>query len=385
MRKDWNTTQFEECLDRVVYTNKIQRKAFLDAGKFPIISQEQDFINGYWDNQEDLFKISKPVVIFGDHTQVLKYVDFDFVLGADGVKILMPKSFINSRYLYYFLQNIDLKSLGYARHYRLLKEIEVAYPKSLTEQQNIVAIIDEVYDAIDKTKKNAEHNLNNAKEMFTSYLQSVFEKPQTNWEVCDLNTYIKLIDYRGRTPKKTQSGVRLITAKNVKLGYLQLEPQEFIASENYESWMSRGIPNNGDVIFTTEAPLANVAQINTTEKLAFAQRIIVMQPNKNKLDQTFLKYMLLSNPIRSKILENGTGATVLGIKSSLLKKVQIYFPKSIEEQQEIVRKLNKLSDDTNKLQTVYKNKLSSLEELKKSVLKKAFNGELKHISEGALV
>lgn len=156
-----------------------------------------------------------------------------------------------------------------------------------------------------------------------------------NWEECNLEDYIKLIDYRGRTPVKTESGFRLITAKNVKLGYLQLEPQEFIATENYDSWMSRGIPNYGDVIFTTEAPLANVAQIDTNEKLAFAQRIIVMQPNPKKIDQTFLKWMLLSENTRQKILEKGTGATVTGIKSSLLKKIRISFP-PLPEQQRIV-------------------------------------------------
>ena len=159
------------------------------------------------------------------------------------------------------------------------------------------------------------------------------------WEECNLEDYIKLIDYRGRTPTKTETGVRLITAKNVKLGYLRLEPQEFIAAENFDSWMTRGIPNYGDVIFTTEAPLANVAQIDSYEKLAFAQRIIVMQPKANKLDQTFLKYMLLSENVRTKILEKGTGATVQGIKSSLLKKIKISFP-SLAEQKRIVALLD---------------------------------------------
>ena len=97
------------------------------------------------------------------------------------------------------------------------------------------------------------------------------------WEICDLEKYIRLIDYRGRTPKKTDAGVKLITAKNVKLGYLQEKPEEFIAEDNYEVWMRRGIPNFGDVIFTTEAPLANVAQSNTYDKVAFAQRTIVIQ------------------------------------------------------------------------------------------------------------
>ena len=200
------------------------------------------------------------------------------------------------------------------------KAIEIPIPP-LPEQQRIVAILDDAFAKIGKAKANAEQNLKNAKQLFESYLQGVFENKGEDWEASNLETYIKLIDYRGRTPIKTVSGVRLITAKNVKLGYLQLEPQEFIANNNYQSWMSRGIPNFGDVIFTTEAPLANVAQIDTLDKVAFAQRIIVMQPDPSKLNQTFLKYMLLSNPIRNRILDKGTGATVLGIKSSLLKKI----------------------------------------------------------------
>lgn len=246
----------------------------------------------------------------------------------------------------------------------------------LPEQQRIVSILDKAFAAIDKAKANAEQNLKNAKELFESYLQSVFENKGDSWEECNLENYIRLIDYRGRTPEKTESGVRLITAKNVKLGYLQLEPQEFIAEDNYESWMTRGIPNYGDVIFTTEAPLANVAQIDTDEKLAFAQRIIVMQPNRTKLNPTFLKYMILSGPIRKRILEKGTGATVVGIKSSLLKKITIYFPKSISEQQTIVQKLDSFSTETKKLETIYQKKIEDLEELKKSILQKAFSGEL---------
>ncbi len=176
MKQGWEIKEFDDCLEKVVYTNKIQRKDFLEVGDYPIISQEQDFINGYWDNSDDLFKVKKPIVIFGDHTQVLKYVDFDFVLGADGVKILQPKNSIDPRFFYYFLQNMNLGSLGYARHYRLLKEIEVSYPKSLPEQQRIVSILDEAFAAIAKAKANAEQNLKNAKELFESYLQGVFEK-----------------------------------------------------------------------------------------------------------------------------------------------------------------------------------------------------------------
>ncbi|NCC36084.1 MAG: restriction endonuclease subunit S [Chloroflexia bacterium] len=145
----------------------------------------------------------------------------------------------------------------------------------------------------------------------------------------------RFIDYRGKTPEKTASGLRLITAKNVKMGYLQENPMEFVAPESYDSWMTRGIPKMGDVLFTTEAPLANVAQLDTDEKVVFAQRIIVLQPAANNLDPTFLKYLLLSDMAQDRILERGTGATVQGIKASLLKTIPIEFP-PLPEQQRIV-------------------------------------------------
>ena len=128
LSEGWESKQFEYCIDKVKYTTKIQRKEFLEKGEYPIISQEADFTNGYWDIAADVFKVTTPVVIFGDHTKVLKFVDFDFVLGADGVKILSPKQFLDPKFFFYSLQSVPLQSLGYSRHYRLLKELHISYP-----------------------------------------------------------------------------------------------------------------------------------------------------------------------------------------------------------------------------------------------------------------
>jgi type I restriction enzyme S subunit len=140
--------------------------------------------------------------------------------------------------------------------------------------------------------------------------------------------------------------------------------------------MTRGIPQKGDVLFTTEAPLANVAQLDTAEKVAFAQRIIIMQPEKAILDSTFLKYMLLSDPIQRRIRAEGTGATVQGIKASLLKLIAISFPRTLTEQRLIVEKLDALNEETQRLDSIYKGKLAALETLKKSLLHQAFSGKL---------
>jgi type I restriction enzyme S subunit len=130
------------------------------------------------------------------------------------------------------------------------------------------------------------------------------------------------------------------------------------------------------VLFTTEAPLANVAQLDTDEKVVFAQRIIIMQPDAAKLDGTFLKYLLLSQPVQQRIRAKGTGATVQGIKASLLKTIEIPFPKSLTEQEQIVEKLDVLSIETQRLESLYRRKLVELEALKKSLLHQAFTGEL---------
>jgi len=212
--------------------------------------------------------------------------------------------------------------------------------------------------------------------LFQSTLDQCFQKPGIDWEVCNLEDHVKFIDYRGHTPLKLPQGMRLITAKNVKNGFLQIEPREYVDPDIYDSWMVRGIPKKGDVLFTTEAPLANVAQLDTDEEVLFAQRIIILQPDNRKIKQTFLKYLLLSTPIRQRIFSKSTGATVQGIKSKWLKKVGIYFPKDLCQQEHIISKLDTLWDNTKNLISNYDQKLSLLQELKQSILHKAFNGEL---------
>ena len=145
----WSSKAFEDCIEDVKYTNKIQRKDFLTAGAFPVISQESEFINGYWDNVTDVFKINSPLVVFGDHTQVLKYIDFDFVLGADGVKLLVPKAFLHPKFFYYALRAAPVRSLGYARHYRLLKELQIGFP-SIAEQASAVDRLDKAVEKVQR-------------------------------------------------------------------------------------------------------------------------------------------------------------------------------------------------------------------------------------------
>ncbi|MFZ2390285.1 MAG: restriction endonuclease subunit S [Minisyncoccales bacterium] len=171
---NWGKRNFEECIDKIIYTKKIQKNKFLPSGKFPIVSQEKDLINGYWNKESDLFKLKTSCIVFGDHTKVLKYIDFNFVLGADGVKILQPKFFLYPKFLFYFLNSIILKDLGYARHYRLLKEKAVPFPKAISEQKSIAFKLDILSNQTKKLELIYEQKLKSLEELKKSILRRAF-------------------------------------------------------------------------------------------------------------------------------------------------------------------------------------------------------------------
>jgi type I restriction enzyme S subunit len=157
---------------------------------------------------------------------------------------------------------------------------------------------------------------------------------------------------------------------------IQRNPEEFIDAGENDEWMTRGYPKKGDVLFTTEAPLGNVAQLDTDETVVIGQRLITMQPKETVLDRTFLKYALMSPPTQDQIFKRGTGATVVGIKASLLKQVPISFPVSVSVQRTLAAKFEGIADAVDQLECIYQQKLVALEVLKKSLLHQAFADNL---------
>ena len=159
IRNNVEIRSFEDCIKKVKYTKKVASQDFKESGRFPIVSQEEAFISGYWDNPDDVFSIDGPVVIFGDHSRHVKYVDFDFVIGADGVKILAPVDDINAKYFYYYLKSQRIQSLGYSRHYKVLKEKMVPVP-SLADQQRIASQLAQVlFQNTDKFVRQLVHHI----------------------------------------------------------------------------------------------------------------------------------------------------------------------------------------------------------------------------------
>lgn len=271
----------------------------------------------------------------------------------------------------------DVKVKGKTLNKAKLKEIEVLFPKSITEQQDIVSILDRAFAAIDKAKANAGQNLKNAKELFESYLQGVFESKVHGDKFDTLNDLCELIvDCEHKTAPTQETGYPSIRTPNIGKGELILENVNRVSHDTYFKWTRRAIPKAGDLILAREAPAGNIAVIPENVEVCLGQRTVLIRPKKDKLIPKYLAYLVLSRDVQKILLSHSTGATVQHINMRDIRAFKIFNLTNLDEQQAIVHQLDTLRTETQKLEAVYQKKMDDLEELKKSILQKAFAGEL---------
>lgn len=208
----------------------------------------------------------------------------------------------------------------------------------VSEQRKIAAIltsIDEmievsraIVEQLELVKKSLMADLltNGIPGRHTQFRDTELGRIPDTWEVRPLEQWlIRVIDYRGQAPPKHHEGTTLITAKNVRSGTINPVPREYIADSDYVPWMKRGIPEAGDVLFTTEAPLGNAAPV-PAEPIALGQRIVTLCPDKRVLDHGFLLWAVLAPPFQALLHSKATGSTVKGIRQSTLRSLPFAVP-----------------------------------------------------------
>lgn len=247
----------------------------------------------------------------------------------------------------------------------LVSGVEVNFPP-LEEQRRIAAILDQAETLRTQRRQALAHLDTLTQSLFLDVLDSAGRdvKKLTVEDGMDA-----IIDYRGKTPEKTAQGVPLVTAKVVKNGEL-LEPDEFIAEDAYDDWMRRGFPEAGDVLFTTEAPLGEVAQLDD-RKVALAQRLLVLRGKSGVLQNTFLRFALTSWEVRRQIETRATGSTVKGIRQKELRQVELPIP-PYALQQTFATRIQAIEA----LKATHRTALAQLDALFASLQQRAFAGEL---------
>ena len=317
------------------------------------MSQESEYINGYWDDARDVCRLDNPVVLFGDHTQVVKYIDFDFVVGADGVKILKPKAFLEPKYLYYFVMAHRVPSLGYARHYRHIRNITIRYPQR-REQQRIVAVLDEAFEGLDRARAYADSNLHDAKELYASILSDMLDHASESWirmPVSDTLTRIRV-------------------AKKIKRrDYLRTGEFPIISQE---SEYINGYWNNVEDVISIESPVVIFGDHTRCFKFVDFDFVVgadgtqIMAPIE-EIYPEFYYYALQAVPLEGKGYAR---------HFTHLKKGEMAFPADLEEQREIASTMSDIKLQITTLSKEYEAKFADLDSLRQSLLQRAFAGKL---------
>lgn len=323
--------------------------------------------------------------------------------GTTELHVVRPGPDIDRRFLFYVSISDDFRKVGESEMYGAggQKRIDESFIKDwmpplppLDTQRQIAQFLDEKTARIDALieKKRAlldrlaekrqalithtvTKGLNPKVPMKHSGIEWLGEIPE-HWEVRGMTKCTNRIDYRGATPTKTPSGVFLVTAKNIKNGAIDYKnSQEYIPEEDYECVMRRGKPVKGDVLFTTEAPLGEIAQVDD-EHIALAQRILKFSSSTYELANSYLAYWMRSASFQTDVLRRATGSTATGIKASKIVELRCLLP-SISEQHQISEFLDADARSHKPVIDKINQSICNLIEYRKALVTAGVTGELR--------
>jgi len=364
MKKGWEIKKLGEVCDKAS-SNIAQNKIENDNGDYPIYGASGFIKNvSFYHQNKPYIGIVKDGAGVGRITLLEAYTS---VIGT--LQYLIPNDNVDIRYFFYFLLGMDFKKYIngstiphiYFKDYK--EEPFLLLP--LSEQQRIVSILDEAFAAIEQAKANVQNNLNNAKELFQSELNNVFSKKGEGWvekklgEVCEYD----------KTPNKKTD------LPYVGLEDIQSNTGKLIGPITPRSMKSLTFNfTNVHVLYGRLRPYLNKVLLPEFEGHCSTE-LFPIKPKKDIIDRNYLFHWLISSDTMNKINATWTGATLPRANMNTVLDFKISVP-SISEQQKIVSQLDSLSAETKKLETLYQRKLNELEDLKKSILQKAFSGEL---------
>ncbi|MFN7837738.1 MAG: restriction endonuclease subunit S [Bacteroidota bacterium] len=400
--KNWEVEYLDDVCE-LITCGVAARPNYVDEG-VPFLSAKnvkdgQIIWSGYncisEETHKELTKNSKPLK--GDllYTRVGSYGeaaviedDYEFSVFVSLTLIKVDKSKLNNYYLKHYLNSEAVKNLAKASisgsgvgnlNVGTVRKFKIPLPP-LPEQQRIVSILDEAFACIERSRNAAIKNLKNAKELFESYLQGVFENG--NWEKKTLKELTTKIG-SGATPRGGQEnykveGISLVRSMNVHDWEFRERNLAFIDEKQAKELDGVSLLENDVLLNITGASVARCC-IFPKEYLPARvnQHVSIIRPKKELLDATFLNLLLTSKPYKDQLLFTGEqGATRQAITKAQIESFRISIP-PLKEQQTIVRQLDALRAETQKLEAVYQKKIEDLEELKKSILQKAFAGKLR--------
>ena len=355
-------------------SDKTKQKEYLNEGELAIVDQGHSLIVGYTNDTDKTVSCELPVIVFGDHTRAVKYVNFPFGAGADGIKILQPKEIIHPKYLYYGTQYIIAKmpSKGYARHYQYVEKEDLPVP-DIDEQERIVSRIEELFSQLDA----GVETLKKVKEQLYVYQQAVLKD---TFSICDSQLELSKLcehvtDGDHMPPPKAESGIPFIMIANIKNNLIDWESTAYVRKDYYDNIDIKRKPINGDVLYTVTGSFGIPVMIDFNKEFCFQRHIALIRPSSDVL-QKYLYYALMSPDVYAQASKVATGTAQKTVGLTVLRKIKIPFVNEKSVQCKIVsaleRKLSFCATISNTIDEV----LKQSDNMKNSILINAFEKDI---------
>lgn len=314
---------------------KIKKNDFLNFGTIPIISQEQKYISGYT-NVSDNKILEDEYVCFGDHSEHIKYVNFKFVQGADGLKILAieQKEQILPKYLYYSVSNYYVKYNNYERHFKYFRQIEIPVPP-LHVQEEIVRILDNFTELTAELKAE----LTARKKQYEYYQNLVFKIGNSNAFFLEDIAMVKArIGWQGLTKKEylPNGFALLVTGIDFKNGKIDFKNCHYVTKDRYEQDKNIQLMEN-DILVTKDGTLGKMAYVKDLPQNATLNSgvFVIRVKEKDKVLPRYLYHYLNSGKLMNYAKSKLTGGTIKHLNQNVVVKTPVILP-SLQEQQRIV-------------------------------------------------
>lgn len=374
---------FENCTDS---KRKIAKEDYLEKGDIAIIDQGKALVGGYTDITEKKYKGTLPVIIFGDHTRCIKYIDFPFAQGADGIKVLKPKKFFLPKAFYFVFQNIPIPDMGYRRHFPLLKQYMIPVPP-IGEQQRIIEKIEKWFYKLDIVQEKIKDVIASSEKRKAAILHKAFTGELTtkwrrennisneSWIYKAINNICK---FQYGTSKKSQKEGKMIV---LRMGNLQNGEIDWtnLAYTSDEADIKKYLLKQGDVLFnrTNSPELVGKTAIYRGEYPAiYAGYLIKLEYNSEILGE-YLNYVLNSPDAREYCyFVKSDGVSQSNINAQKIGEFIIPIP-SIKEQEVIIREIHKIFTMEFQIKRISEELIFRIDVMKKAILSKAFHGEYK--------